>query len=154
MKPLPAVGLASSLVQILDFSIKCTRKDHNVFHPTEGEAVGNHTVLQDVANNLFRLSVKIDQSDLKKLSSGPKHGKLSEPAEHLLKISGEVKEQVTLLIDAVIQAQARGSFGDPKWLTIRDSLSGVWKKKEITTIKKKFRAFRKEVETALLLALQ
>jgi hypothetical protein len=156
MKPLPAVGLASSLIQIIDFSLKITRKDWKIYQRTEGDtpAVENHALLQDVANNLYRLSLKLDENELKKLSSDPKRGKLSEPAEHLLKISDETKELVTTLVEGVLQAQARGSFGDPKWQTIREALATVWKKKEITAIKKKLKNTRKDVETNLLLALR
>jgi hypothetical protein len=154
MKPLPAVGLASSIVQIVDFSVKITQKDHKIYQPTDGDHVENHAILQDVANNLYRLSTKLDQNDLKKLSSDPKRGKLSEPAEHLLKLAAETKELTTLLIDAVLQAQARGVFGDPKWNTVREALSTVWKKKEITGIKKKFKSVRKDLDTVLLLALR
>lgn len=156
MKPLPAVGLASSLIQIIDFSVKTTRKDHKIFQPTEGNTphVENHTLLQDVANHLNKLLLKLDINDLKKLSSDPKRGKLSEPAEHLLKISDEAKELGTTLVDAVLQAQARGSYGDPRWLTVREALMTVMKKKEITAIKKKFKNVRKEVEANLMIALR
>jgi hypothetical protein len=154
MKPLPAVGLASAIVQIIDFSVKCTRKDHKVYQPTEGNFVENYAILQDVASNLFRLSLNLDQNDLKKLASDPKRGKLSEPAEELLKLSDQTKELTTTLVDAVLQAQARGSFGDPKWQTVREALSTVWKKKEITGLKKKLRNVRKDVDTVLLVALR
>lgn len=154
MKPLPAVGLASSIVQIVDFSVKICQKDQKIYQPTEGDSVENHALLQHVADNLFRLSLNLDRNDLKKLASDPKRGKLSEPAEHLLKLSDETKELTTTLVDAVIQAQARGSYGDPKWNTIRDALSTVWKKKEITGTKKKLKNVRKEVDTVLLVALR
>jgi hypothetical protein len=156
MKPLPAVGLASSLIQIIDFSLKITRKDHKIFQPTEGTTpvVENHTLLQDVANHLNKLLLKLDINDLKKLSADPKRGRLSEPAEHLLKISDETKELGTTLVDAVLQAQARGSYGDPRWQTVREALMTVLKKKEVTAIKKKFKTVRKEVEANLMIALR
>jgi hypothetical protein len=153
MKPLPAVGLASAIIQIVDFSIKITQKEHKIYQPAEGSIVENHAVLQAVAHNLFRLSLKLDQNDLSRLAS-EKRGKLSEPAEMLLKLADDAKELTAPLTDAVLQAQAHGTFGDPKWQTVREALSTIWKKKDITGIKKKLKNVRKEVETALLIALQ
>jgi hypothetical protein len=157
MKALPAVSLASSLIQVTDFSIKITRKDHKVFQPigSDTSIVENHTLLQDVANHLNRLLLKLDINDLKKLSADPKRkGKLSEPAEQLLKISAEAKELGRTLVDSVLRAQAQGSYGDPKWGTVREALMTVLKKKEVTAIKKKFKTIRKEVEANLMINLR
>jgi len=154
MKPIPAVGLASSIIQIVDFSVKILSKDHKIYQPTDGSPVENHTLLQDVAKNLFRLSLNIDQNDLKKLNADPKRPKFSDAAEQLLKFSDDTKLLTTTLIDAVLQAQARGSFSDPKFQTVREALLTVWKKKEITGLKKKLKNVRKEVDASLMVALR
>jgi hypothetical protein len=154
MKPIPAVGLASSIIQIVDFSVKILSKDHKVYQLTDGATVENHTLLQDIAQNLFRLSSNIEQNDLKKLSADPKRPKLSDAAEQLLKVSDDTKLLTTTLIDAVLQAQARGSFSDPKFQTGREALLTVWKKKDITGLKKKLKNIRKEVDTSLMVALR
>lgn len=156
MKPIPAVGLASAIVQILDFSINVLCKDNAIFQPAEAHAtpVENAAVLQDIIDNLFRLSDAIEESELKKLSND-KAAKLSEAAQQILRISEEAQEATSPLIDALIAAQARGSFGDPQWPTARDALlHSVWKKKQITDLKKKIYTIRKDVDTALLLALR
>ncbi|KAF2707106.1 hypothetical protein K504DRAFT_410991 [Pleomassaria siparia CBS 279.74] len=153
-KPIPAVGLAASIIQLIDFSVKILSKDHKIYQPTDGEVIVNHTLLSTIAQNLFRLSMNIDQNDLKKLNTDPKRPKLSDAAEHLLKLSDETKALTATLIDAVLQAQARGSYSDPKWQTGREALLMVWKKKEITGLKKKLKNVRKEVDTALMIALR
>ncbi|KAF2191676.1 hypothetical protein K469DRAFT_718697, partial [Zopfia rhizophila CBS 207.26] len=154
MKPLPAVGLASSIIQIVDFAVKIISKDHRIYQPTDGEVAENHTVLEYAANNLFELSSELEQNDLKKLSSNPKRPKLSEAAEQLLKLGDETKELTKTLIDAIDQAKGKGSYSDPKWQSGRDALLSVWKKKEITALKKRLKNVRKEADTALLLALR
>ncbi|KAF2732565.1 hypothetical protein EJ04DRAFT_469981 [Polyplosphaeria fusca] len=154
MKSLPAVGLASSILQIIDFGVKITQKDHKLFHPSEGESVENHVVLQCIANHLNALSSELDENDLKKLTAEKKGPKLSEAAAQLLKLSDETKEQTTALIDAVLQAQSRGSYSDPKWQTGREALLSAWKKKDLKTLKKKLKQIRKEVDTSLLVALR
>ncbi|KAF1997134.1 hypothetical protein P154DRAFT_622732 [Amniculicola lignicola CBS 123094] len=154
MKPLPAVGLASSTLQLSDFAIKILSKEHKLFQPTESETPENHVVLQDIANHFYRLISELDRNDLKKLTADPKRPKLSEAAEQLLKLSDEIKELTTPLIDSVLQAQARGSFGDPKWQTGREALLSVQKKKDISALKKKLKHVSVEVNTSLLLALR
>jgi hypothetical protein len=161
MKPIPAVGLSSALVQIIDFSINILRKDHPIYRPSEATAtpVENVTVLQDIINNLYRLTDIIDKSELKKLHDAKteqkKAAKLSEAAQQLLKHSEQVKELVEGLRDALIAAQARGTADDPAWPTARDALmNGVWKKKDVTGAKKKLRSLRREIDTSLLLALR
>jgi hypothetical protein len=155
-RPIPAVGLAAAVLQILDFSINVLRKDNPIYQPSDVSTapVENAPLLQNIVNNLYRLTDAIDNSELKKLQDGSK-GKLSEPALQLLKLSEETKEATGPLIDAVIAAQARGSFGDPRWSTAREALvNGVWKQKDVTGLKKKLRAIRKDVDIALLLALR
>jgi len=156
-RPIPAVGLASAILQILDFAIKCLRKDNAIFQPSDPEAtpaVENAQVLQRIIDNLYRLTDAIDNAELKKLHDGSK-GKLSEPAQNLLKLSEETKELTNPLVDALIATQAKGSFGDPRWGTAREALcNGVWKERDVKGLKKKLRAVRREVDIALLLALR
>ncbi|KAF2117082.1 hypothetical protein BDV96DRAFT_490389 [Lophiotrema nucula] len=154
MKPLPAVGLASSILQIVDFGIKITSKEHKIYQPTESQAVENHAVLQAIVDYLFRLGTELDQNDLKRLSADSKSPKLSEAALQLLKLSDLAKEHNTTLIEGILQAQARGSYGDPKWQTGREALMSVWKKKDVKALKKKLQELKKEVDTALLIALR
>lgn len=157
-KPIPAVSLASSLLQIIDFSIKVLQKQNAIYQPSDSDStpvVENAQVLQHIINNLFRLTDAIELSELRRLGEGSK-SKLSEPAQQLLKISEETKELTAPLIEALLQTQAKGSFGDPRWGTAREALctSGVWKERDVTGLKKKLRAVRKEVDVALLLALR
>jgi hypothetical protein len=162
VRPIPAVGLASALVQIIDFSINTLRKDHPIFQPSDASTppVENAAFLQNLIDNLYRLTDLIDQSELKKLqqektAAKVKGAKLSEAATQLIKLSDLTKETTHPLIDALIAAQAKGSFGDPKWGTAREALTnGVWKNSEVKSAKKKLRTLRREVETALLLAMR
>jgi hypothetical protein len=161
MKPIPAVGLSSALVQIIDFSVNVLRNDHPIYQPEDPSTtpVENAIVLQNIVSNLYRLTDLIDQSELKRLQGDKaekrKSAKLSEAAQQLLKHSEELKELVEGLRDALISAQARGTTEDPKWATAREALmNGVWKKKDVTSTKKKLRTIRREIDTSLLLALR
>src|SRR5690242_3598747 len=93
MRPIPAVGLASALVQIIDFSINVLRKDHLIYQPSDTSTipVENATILQAIINNLYRLTDLVGYSELRKLqnekSEQKKNAKLSEAAQQLLKQS-------------------------------------------------------------------
>ncbi|KAJ4317890.1 hypothetical protein N0V94_004720 [Neodidymelliopsis sp. IMI 364377] len=158
-RPIPAVGLASALLQLLSFAIQCLQKQNQIYQPSDPRSpiavVENAQVLQKIVDNLYRLTDAVDHAELQKLKEGSK-SKLSEPAQQLLKISEETKELTAPLIDALLQTQAKGAFGDPRWGTAREALctSGVWKERDVTGLKKKLRAVRKEVDVALLLALR
>lgn len=161
MKPIPAVGLSSALVQIIDFGINTLRKDHIIYQSSEpcDAQAHNAAVLQDAIYTLYRLIDVIDASELKKLQAEnreqKKGAKLSEAAQQLLKHSEGVKELVEGLRDALIAAQARGTSEDRVWGTLREALmNGTWKKKDVTGAKKKLRALRREIDTSLLLALR
>jgi hypothetical protein len=134
-RPIPAVGLATALLLLVDFAIKCLQK-------------------QNAIDGLCRLQDAVGNADLRKLSEKSR-AKLSEPALLLLKISEETKELVPPLVEALRAAQAKGSYGDPRWGTAREALcNAVWKERDVTGLKKKLRAVRKEVDVALLLALR
>lgn len=157
-KIMPAVGLAQSILLLVDFSIKVLQKQTLIFTPSDANASPaeqNAHVLQVIVDTLFRLTDAVEQAELKRLGEGSK-SKLSEPAQNLLKISEEAKELTAPLIEALLQTQKKGSFGDPRWSTAREALcaSGVWKERDVTGLKKKLRALRKEVDVALLLALR
>lgn len=160
MRPIPAVGLSSALVQIICFSINALRKDHVIYGSAEAcDGSQNAAVLQAAIDNLYRLIDVVDSSELKKLqaekSESKKGAKLSEAAQQLLKHSEGVKELVEGLRDALIAAQARKADGERSWGTLREALmNGPWKKKDVTGAKKKLRALRREIDASLLLALR
>ena len=160
VRPIPAVGLASALVQTIDFSINVLRKDHPIYQSSDSSTppVENAAFLQDIIHNLYRLIDIVDSSELKKLhddKTAKAAKKLSEAAQQLLKHAELVKELTNLLIDALIAAQEKGKFGDPRWPTARDALmNGVWKKSDVTGPKKKFSNLRREIDTSLLLAMR
>ncbi|OSS54859.1 hypothetical protein B5807_01797 [Epicoccum nigrum] len=157
-RPIPAVGLATALLLLVDFAIKCLQKQNAIYQPGDGAAVPvveNAAVLQRIIDGLFRLQDCVGDAELRKLSEKSR-AKLSEPALLMLKISDEARELVPPLIEALVAAQAKGSYGDPRWGTAREALChhAVWKERDVTGLKKKLRAVRKEVDVALLLALR
>lgn len=150
-KTLPAVGLASGIVQIIDFSSNILSKDHAIYQ-SENQA-NEHVCLPDIANNLYWLSSRLDVSEFKK-NAEKNSAKLSDAVQQLLKLSEDTKELLTPLLDALSQLQGHPTFDNAVWINTHEALLTVWKIKEITNLQKNLGTARKDVDTALLLALR
>ncbi|KAJ4301200.1 hypothetical protein N0V90_003291 [Kalmusia sp. IMI 367209] len=141
-KTLPAVGLASCIVQLLDFSAKILDKNHEVYQRKDVRlSLENGHLLRLVTHELYRLVEKLDQHKLKRPGNDKKGGKLDDATQQLLKLSDSTTEIVIPLIDAFSQAQAKCTPGDLAWTTISNA-------------KKRLQFLRKELDTALLRALR
>jgi hypothetical protein len=153
-QPLLAVGLATALVQTIDFSIN-TLSENRTIHPnSNGASPDNHMVLRDITNNFHRLSSRISENYTKRRVMEKKNAKLSEAEQYLLELSDKLKELVDPLRDAFLHVVPPGSYYDPKWGSAREALLTVWKEKDITTLMKKLKVMKKEVDGTLLVALR
>jgi hypothetical protein len=153
-QPLLAVGLATALVQTIDFSVNILSENHAIYPSSDGASPDNQTVLRDITNNFHRLSFRISENDAKRRGAEKKQAKLSEAEQYLLKLSDELKELVDPLRNAFLHVQPRGSYSDPKWGSAREALLTVWKEKDIVTLTKKLKSVKKEVDSTLLFALR
>ena len=55
MDPLTALGLAANIVQFVDFTSKLISQSHEIYRSADG-ALEDHVALENVANNLSKLS--------------------------------------------------------------------------------------------------
>jgi len=148
------VGLASGILQLTDFTVKILLKDHEVYQPKDGSSVDNRLLVRNVSDELNRLVENLDAHTLKKPDADKKSGKLGEAVQQLLRLSDDTRALVAPLIDAFAQAQAKCTPDDAPWPTLRDGLLTVWNRGQITNLKKRLRASRKDVDTTFLRALR
>jgi hypothetical protein len=153
-QPLLAVGLATALVQTIDFSVNTLSENRAIYPNGDGASPANHLVLRDITNNFHRLSFRLSENDAKRRGAEKKNAKLGESEQYLLKLSDELRELVDPLRDAFLHVQPPGSQYDPKWASAREALLTVWKEKDVTTLMKKLKSMKKEVDTTLLFALR
>lgn len=162
MSPVPTAGLASALVQTIDFGINVLRKDCLTYRPTDTATTraDDGTIIQAAIAHLYHLIDLIEQCDLKRLSKekppeAKKSTKSDQTTTQLLKLSDSTIQCANSLCDALIAAQIRPQPADAEFDTLRTALlDGVWKKSEVTSTKKKLRSIRRDVDAALLLALR
>ena len=153
-QPLLAVGLATALVQTIDFSSGTLSENRAIYPNSDGASPDNHMVLRDITNNFHRLSFRISENDAKRRGAEKKNAKLSDAEQYLLELSDKLKELVEPLRDAFLHVVPPGSYYDPKWGSAREALLTVWKEKDITTLMKKLKYLKKEVDSTLLFALR
>ncbi|PVH96511.1 hypothetical protein DM02DRAFT_631904 [Periconia macrospinosa] len=147
------IALALAVVQAIDFADKLLSKDHPIYYSDKGANPGSFAVLNNISNNLYRLSAKITDNVSNRSSPDRKStSKINEGA--LSRLAHQTKEITATLTDVVLQAQAKLNFGEPKYLTARDALGTVMKEKEMTFMKKSLGAIRSEVDAAVLLVLR
>ena len=144
----PTVGLASAIVQLLDFADKLLSPQHAVHHGDKGASPGNHAVLQNVANNLHRLSARVAKVDKKAGKVGGMY------FMNLLSLADQTKTWITYLTEYVLQAQAKLSYGEPDYTSVRDALVTVKKDKELAGLKEHFASIRAQVDASLLMVLR
>ncbi|KAF1953991.1 hypothetical protein CC80DRAFT_135094 [Byssothecium circinans] len=144
----PTVGLASAVVQVVDFADKILSPQHSVYHSSKGASPGNHAVLQNVANNLYRLSARITKADKKAGRVGGTY------LLNLLSLGEQTRTWISYLIDYVLQAQAKLNYGEPNYTSLRDALATVKKDKELVGLKDHFKSIRAQVDACLLVALR
>lgn len=153
-KVLPAVGLAVSALQPLEFAVRIFQKDHEVYQPRVGARVDNEHILRIVTHELYGLTEKIDEQRAPRSSIDKRGGKLEDATQLLLKLSDRAKEFTLQLIDGVEQAREKCIAGESIWTTPREALLIALDKGNLSAQKKRFLMLRKEIEVALLRALK
>jgi hypothetical protein len=153
-QPLLAVGLATALVQTIDFSINTLSQNQSIHPNSDGASPDNRMVLRDITNNFHRLSFRISENYTKRRIMEKKNAKLSEAEQYLLELSDKLKELVDPLRNAFLHVVPPGSYYDAKWGSAREALLTIWKEKDVTTLMKKLKVMKKEVDGTLLVALR
>ena len=70
MDPITALGVAGSIVQLVDFGIKVVSKGNKIYHSGDGSTAENHD-LENVANDLVLIQTRLRQSLLPLGTHGP-----------------------------------------------------------------------------------
>ena len=171
MEPLVAVGLASNIIQIVEFAGKIVSRSQEIYHSPVG-ILASHNILQEAGRNLSELlelfnehnqlktDRKIDQSS--RLFSQHKGQKPSQNStgffaakradEELHRLTSRTTEVTRKLRDAIYVVQVQG--GNNAWQSIYQALRSVWSQNDIATIEQELDYIRKQVDTALLISLR
>lgn len=145
MDPLSALGVASNIIQIVDFSSRIISRSHEIYKSVDGRSK-EHAVLDDAAKNLRELS-----SDLGKYTR-PNLRSLNAADKQLVRLRRECEEVVQELRDALEDLKLEGDH--TKWQSIHQALRSIWTQRDISDLEMRLDKIRKGIDTALLVSLR
>ncbi|KAH6876597.1 hypothetical protein B0T10DRAFT_497781 [Thelonectria olida] len=145
MDPVSAIGLASSLVQLVTFTGDLLSKTRAIYHSADG-SLQEHGELEAITRALESQNRRIAVQ-----SSSLRLGSL-ETTKDLLTLCDGVRDltrELTKKIDA-LKAHDSGS----KWDSLRLALKSVWEEKDITDLVRRLERYRQQIDSILLASLQ
>jgi hypothetical protein len=146
MEPLAALGVASNIIQIVDFASRLVSRGHELYQSADGR-LASHAILDNASQNLLTL-----YNDLGKFQR-PDPRNLNAADEQLVQLKIDSETVVNKLRDALEKAKLSGER-HKKWQSIYQALKSVYNDKEISSLANQLDNIRKQVDTALLVSLQ
>lgn len=144
MDPVSAIGLASSIVQLISFAGNLVSKSREIYRAVDGSLV-EHAELEIVAKTL--------QSQSRRIAS--QSGNLSgttETVAQLLQLCEGIRKLSKELIETIEKVKADGQPN--KWSSFRQALRSVCKEHDIADLLQRLERYRRQLDSLLLLYLQ
>jgi hypothetical protein len=137
MEVLAAVGVASNIVQLLDFSCKLFSETRKVYSSGKSAVEDTEDVLS-ITTRLRDLSEAISSDSLKR------RGISKNSLDHELRsISRECTEAANSLIAALENVRIKGT--PTIWLSFQVCLMTIWKKSKIEAMEKRLNGLRSQM---------
>ncbi|KAK6085066.1 hypothetical protein SCUP515_00884 [Seiridium cupressi] len=175
MEPVTALGIASGVVQLVDFASRLISKGYRVGHSiVTGEATDDVVALGDITSNLQELTRdlkpqatrnhlqqeaqehnrnRIDRLIVRQgkrwMRNAPESNRPEEELERLRRECNDVSQE---LLGALGTLMIRESEG--KWKSFRQALGSVWKQREIQNFERQLERIRSKLDTTLLMCLR
>ncbi|KAH7007747.1 hypothetical protein EDB80DRAFT_719049 [Ilyonectria destructans] len=145
MDPVSAIGLASSLVQLVSFIGTLVSKSREIHRSADGSLVENDdlaTITRTLEGQTRRIATQA--SSLRQSSQ--------ETALDLLQLCDGVRGLTKELIAKIGALKSDGSSS--KWDSFRLALKGVWDEQDITDLVRRLERYRQQIDSILLANLQ
>ncbi|KAF3390652.1 hypothetical protein F1880_008943 [Penicillium rolfsii] len=155
MDPIVALGVASGVVQMVDFISKLVSNTYKIYNSADG-ALENNVAIKDIAINLQELIEELappppSKEDKKFLDKGKKPPRTKAEAElDSLRMQGVRVAQE--LFDAITGIEM--TMPRRKWSCFRQALVSVWSEKKIRALETRIEKIRKQLDTTLLVCLK
>jgi hypothetical protein len=145
MESLAALGLASNLIQILDFSSRLISRGYELYKSADGQ-IAEYVMLEQAATNLedlYRGFHGTLSSDVRTLSIADRQ---------LADLQAQARTVVDKLRLALKKVQVTEK--NRKWQSIYQAVRTVYTDNEISRIAIELNHIRKQVDSAILVSLQ
>jgi hypothetical protein len=147
MDPISAVSLASSIIQIVDFSSRLLSRTHELYVSVDG-SLKEHMIIDNATNNLSSLYGDLQKSN----KSIPGSLGLSDADKLLVKLKDESEVVVRKLRGALDKAKTKKAHS--KAQSVFQALKSVFTDPEILRLANELDNIGKQVNMALLLSLR
>ncbi|KAF2470006.1 uncharacterized protein BDR25DRAFT_35993 [Lindgomyces ingoldianus] len=138
-----AVGLAGNIVQFISFWGTLMSKSEEIYKSTNGALV-EHLELEAITTHLDRLVTAMA------MRTGPPAETESE--KQLQDLCRQCRDRAEELLRAVTKLKVNGK--SKKWRSFRQALNSVWSSDRINFLSARLEAFRRQVDTTLLVVLR
>lgn len=149
LDPASAIGLAASIVQIIDFTANVLNKSHE-YRTSEKGILVQHAEIETAAASFGKLMLELDNNtrDLKSLGSP------SESFDDELRtLSKGLQDILRSLLEKLDELKVQGEK-HRTWKSVRQSIRSVWNEDKIRELEQRLERYRKHVDTVLLVSLR
>jgi hypothetical protein len=145
MDPFTALGVASNVIQIVEFSSRLISRTREIYHSRDGQ-LQDHVILDDAATNLSALMTELRSIEV------PKPKEQTAADRQLIQLRQDCKTIARELHDQLEQARAQG--GHQKWQSVYQAIKSVYSENRIAAIQSRLDNIRKQLDTVLLVTLR
>lgn len=146
MDPLTALGLASNIIQVVDFSIKLVSKGYNIYRSADGSLAEN----VDAEANTRNLTMLITKLRRKIGQEG--NGNLSDNDQSLIRLYEKCTQIADELLHKLDQAKVTGRHR--KWKSARQALKSVTGKSDLERFANTLQLYRSEITLHITISLR
>lgn len=146
MDPFSALGLASNVVQFIDFGSKLISESHDIYKSASGSSTGNieleliYTDLNELTNGLQNPVLSSRQS-------------LSADEAALSQLASSCYTVATELLTVVNALKVDKNNNHRKWRSFRQAIKSVWKQSDIDSLQRRLVDFRAQLTLRLVAIL-
>jgi len=157
MEPIAALGVASNVIQIADFTARLISNTKEIYHSTDGTLQAHRSLqqaaekLQDLSNELQR-KIAGCRTSPSNFGSYSQQRNLSTSDKQLLQLTEEARDLTKAIHDAIRKSAIKNSKS--KWLSIRQALRAVWTQKEFSDFEEKLNRIQKNIDTVTLVSIR
>ena len=142
MDPVAALGLASSVLQVVNFTGGLISKSRQLYQSASGNLVENdelEAVVRTLQSHSRRIAMQL----------GGQKGK-SQSEKDIVALCEGVRELCVQLIDTVESLKVVTNSKAPRWESFRQALRSVWKESEISNLMDRLERYRNQIDSILL----
>jgi hypothetical protein len=145
LDPLPALSIAASLVQFIDFSAKIVSKGNRLFQSASGSLLENDQI-ESAAKRLRDLVQPIQPPPLATADD------IQE--QPLQDLCTECVKVATQLMGQLEELKVPDGCSHRRWKSIRQALKSVWSKDRLDEMQERLRSLDEQLKTHILILLR